>query len=507
MPERIKFSSQTFTFLFKKIFIKATGTNKNISNDAIKAYIKEFGIGKFFGDKTPYENDDGCYPEPREKKPGIYVLDIDAPPLKTNLKTWMLEDPAVKELLKKRYFETERIKYLFYTKYGYQGRRLRDLYNKLFDKDTSIKLGSSKDYSEVFLTYAGYDSVEELKKQITPQAPLSPGERREKKSVRYQGFFYHFHKHEVQSFELSIDYASTPLLPVEQRKFHNGIDGAPLYGNGELNTDGKIYASLVQKNTQRRIELIIESGNHPQGEEAMLCSIQTISNYNRVVVMEAVIVKTEVIKENPSLVTEIKRYLFLHRYCFRLQEPPLNLKNLAARKVFVKAIDQMVGAFRVWSFDEEFNIIQSRMVINEYYRALHFTRQYEGDQVHFNKQYCILKVTNHLHGNSSLCITTHPDGSTEIIAQIVLKVLDRKHKEKAKITGGVMSLTNHKEGFPAGRAIVLMKEADPNFELKTIASGQVEDLINNNRDLVMLYSTLKDIQKSMTPSEVTTRKG
>ncbi len=494
MSERIKFNRETFAFLFRKIFYKATRTKKQLTDQEIISHIRSIGKTKFFANKSSGMDEDGCYLPPPESKPGVFDLDLEQPPLRNNLKTWILEDKGVQQILFARYHSKKLIKRRFYTKYGYQGRRLHDLYTILFEKDDKQSQSSDRDYADIFLKYAGYNSIEELEGELAEKASnhLTP----EEEIIHYKGYFFNYSKHCISEFDMNIDYVGYPHFAIEQNHFHNLPNQPPFKGIGKLSNDGKIFASLHQKGNSKEFKIIIDSGGNPKAEPAMICSIQTISTYYRVISVEAIILKKELIATHPEYVRDINRYLFLHRYCFRLKKPPLNLISLKARRINVKAIDQMIGVFRVWRFDEDFNLIQSKIVIDDNYMAMCFTKQYEGEQENYNTQYCTLKVTDH-QGNSSLCITTHPRKSIEIISQMVIKVFDKNSEYPPKITGGVITLTNHQQNFASGRAIVMMKEDSLSFELETIEKDKIGAYIENDRDLVMLFTTLVDIQKSM----------
>lgn len=478
-----------------------------MTNQQIKDYIKGRGKGKFFGNITnQVEGEDGCYPTPAQDKNGIFLDDLHAEPLKENLKTKMLEDPGVKKILGVLFRQarlnakksTNRSSHP-YTKYKFQGKRLYSLYKELFDKDESEGSASSALYGKVFLKYAGFDSENDLERALQEQiqrpyetAEINPDDD---DLVRYMGFYYSFRDHDISSFEVEIDYSSPPVFRVSQVGFHDGISQRPYEGEGEFDDNGKIIISLEQKTSGRKFEMIIDCGGNPLQEKAMLCSILTVSTYGRVINVEGLIVQFDILqsKEALNIILNIKRYLFLHRYCFRLKEPPLNLNRLNARGVDVQVIKQMVGTFRVWRYDQKFNIIQSRMEINEYYKTMCYTNQYGEEQRRYNTQYCVLSVTNHLQGNRSLCITTHPEGSTEIISHIVLKVLNPTEN----ITGGVLTLTNQIEGYASSRAIALLREEDADFELRTIEKEEVKKMAGENGKLAALYELLEEIQRSM----------
>lgn len=507
MARRINFNGETFTFLFRRIFFKATGIKKDMTNQDIKDYIEGKGEGAFFGNKSPASEDDECYPKPGEKN-GFYIDDIGTPPLKANLKTWILENKEVKNILKRQFDKVRNQKLSskttppneMHTKYQFQGRRLHELYKVLFDKDKSLTKGSSNFYGEVFLKYVGFDSEFDLENELNSNLQRTPnGETnsleatKETTKIEYCGYFYSFIKHDISNFYLEIDYSKSPILQIRQIGFHDH-DLNPYNGTGELKDDGKIFVSLSQEKTHRKFEIIVDSGMNPAREKAMLCSILTISTYNKVVSIEGIIVKSEVLESDDRIELNIKRYLFLHRYCFRLQGPKLNLYNLHVRQINIHDLKEMVGTFRVWRFDNNFNIVQSKMVINEFYRGFCYTNQYDGEESNYNIQYCVLSVTNHSRENRSLCITTYPTGITEVISQIVLKVLEPKEV----LTAGVMTLTNQYVGFPSSRAIAILKEKEvSNIELKTIENDKIEQEIEGDSKLTDLHKILMHIQTSM----------
>ncbi len=497
MQENVSFNGENFTFLFLKIVAKAYPEYAGATVEEVRSLIKSKRIVHFFGDHLPSKKKDGSYPLPSKDEKGNFSPDYEAEPLLKNLKTLILEDREVKGLLVKNLEWARDQKNFPATKYEFPGRRLKELYTGLFGESRLIHKGCKRFYAELFLKYAGYNSVQEIEMDmVKKERSAAPTLPEAQTIVIYQGFYYHFPSHNVETFELEIDYFSGEEFVIKQRNFHRSIGEETYSGKGYLTIDGKIFASLKQPKTERRFEMVISSGRSPHSEEAMLSSITTITSHNQIISVEALLIQEPLLIEDPSLEENIRRYLFLHRYGFRLKESRLNFKSLKANAIDVQTLYPMIGVFRVWRFDNEFNIIQSKLVIDRHYKTMCYTDQYPPNKNHYNTQFCILRVTTPLNRAPRLFITTHPEGRTEIISQLVINVL----KEDDKITGGVLLYFNPKEGMAYGRALAMLKEeyTDDEIELKTIPAEEIKATSQGNRDLVLLYEMLEDIQLKMT---------
>ncbi len=493
---RVSFDGQTFTYLFKRIFKKAENIEGELSEEEIRQYIEKKGLGNYFGNISPITGEDESYPIPLEKN-GIFEDDIDTPPLLDNLKTKILEDEAVKAYLKEKFAQRRKDPAnKVYTKHKFHGKRLYDLYSELFGQGPDKEKGSSSLYGQVFLIYGGFHSQDELEEAHKEELDKIKLVRRPSNKINYKGYFYSFPHFDVKEYDLDIEFCNRPQLTVTLTKFDNHYTietytGLGIFQNGER----KIYLNLVEQNTGSKLRMTLVTGSAPESQPTFISCIQAVSPFGQVIDMESVLVKKQYAEANNSLVTDVKKFLILHRNAFRLQSPPLNLRRLTVRNVDVRELDELIGTFRVWRFDENFDIVQSKLVINEYYRTVCLTDHYNGRQhlEAYKKQYCSLSITKHLLGNSTLCITSYPIGSTEIVSTIVVKIPEREEL----ITGGVLTLTNYQEGFPSGKALAMMKEENDGFPLKTIKKSEIEKIKNTDRNLAMLGDTLFQIRDSM----------
>ena len=182
----------------------------------------------------------------------------------------------------------------------------------------------------------------------------------------------------------------------------------------------------------------------------------------------------------------------------------MNLDYVEAKNVSVDILSHMVGYYRVWRFDENYDIVQSMLHIGEEYQIYCYSNQYENKN--YNKQVCLININKDdvPFPNKTICMTTHPKAGTGLIAHLMIKLLPvviRKVRTlQENITGGVVCFAGREEnGFPFKSAIVLLKEEDPasiNNETfwKTIEKNQIKGEIGENAGLQILYEKLKELE-------------
>jgi|GEM_PF-4501821 len=478
MARRHKLSANEFTQLFEKILEKHLGridltqVDKNAS-----AY---FG----FREHDPFPVDEA-----------VVVSNLNA---SNSLKKAMVEDPKIFAYLTeifKRDIPKSKWKEGLDARHFFNGQNLYNKYKEIY-KEQSEECTLQDPYASVYAMYAGYDNLAVFQKSISSIARLSFPPR----ISEYRAFFYSYIKNDIREFRLQIDWSKQPF-EVRQKGFHD-FNLEPEYtGTGFLIQD-KIHATVKDESSGDRMNLIISSGFEPEEQQAMLCTVQAVSSHKgrSPICCEAMLVlDNKPLSHSEDL--RLKRFLFLHRYNFKVKGEEIALDFLEAKRRDVDMIDYLSGYYyRVWHFDEEYNIVQSVMNINNYYKATFYTALYHRDIL--NEQVCLIEINvSEALRSQTLCISTHPKKGAIIVSYMMLNLPSH---EKSNVLGGIICLTG--QGYPAVRSIAMVKdetiESGFNKELlKSFSFEQAEKEANNDPFLRLLFERLMEEEMRNTKPE------
>lgn len=478
MARRHKLSATEFTQLFEKILEKHLGrvdlsqVDKNAS-----AY---FG----FREHDPFPVDEAVVASNANTS--------------SSLKKAMVEDPKIFAYLTeifKRDIPKNKWKEGLDARHFFNGQNLYNKYKEIY-KEHSEECTLQDPYASVYAMYAGYDNLTSFQNSISNIAKTSSPPR----TTEYRAFFYSYIKHDIREFRLQIDWSKQPF-EIRQRGFHD-FNLEPEYVGFGILVQDKIHAMVKDEVSGDRMNLIISSGFEPEEQQAMLCTVQAVSSHKGRSPMccEAMLVLDNL----PLSVTEetrIKRFLFLHRYNFKVKGEELALDFLEAKRRDVDMIDYLSGFhYRVWHFDEDYNIVQSVMTINAYYKATFYTALYHRDIL--NEQVCLIEINvSDALRSQTLCISTHPKKGAMIVSYMMLNLPSH---EKSNVLGGIICLTG--QGYPAVRSIAMVKDSriKNGFDkelLRSFSFEQAEKEANNDPLLRPLFERLLEEEKRNTKPE------
>lgn len=471
MARRHKLTASEFTRLFEKILEKHLG---RVDFSAV-----EKNASAFFGfrEHDPYPADEAA-----------------SSPLQNahSLKKAMVEDPKIFRYLTdifKRDIPKDKWKAGLDARHFFNGQNLYNKYREVY-KERVKECTLQEPYASVFAMYAGYDGLAVFQKAHSG----AENSDRSMRLTHYRAFFYSYLKHDVREFRLQIDWTAEPF-EIRQKGFHD-FNQEPEYAGTATLVQGKVHAVVMDNNSGDQMKLVISSGFEPETREAMLCAVQAVSSYKdrNPICCEAVLVRDDHAL-TPSEEVRIKRFLFLHRYNFKIRDTEVTLDLLEAKRRDVDMIDYLAGHFyRVWQFDENYNLVQCVMHINDYYRATCYTTQYHRDIL--NEQVCLIEINvSDALRSQTLCISTHPKKGAMIISYMMLNLPERSSSD---ILGGIICLTG--QGHPAVRSIAMMKDErlaadfDRNI-LRSFPFGQAEQEVKNDRRLTPLFEKLMEEER------------
>lgn len=329
-----------------------------------------------------------------------------------------------------------------------------------------------------FLDNTKYPLPVDLKESLTEED--KDFDQETKSRVTYFGYYYSYTKHDINTYKLKILYDKAPQdnskeratdkeFTVIEHGFHDDLENPPLYIGYAYRLEAKLHLVLdkegkeVDKLKRDKLKITLDSGNNPIEHSAMRGSIMAISavaGQHHIMNLESFLIKQSFLNNQSDEVKKeyllsIKRYLFLHHYNFRINPEKINIKALEVKDVLVdkfsdsEKFSNIIGFWRIWRFDEDYNIITSILHIRDDYRTYYHTNHYKLPL--YNKQVCVLEIAN---DGRTLCFTASPDQGSDIISYIMLKTPEYSQT----ITGGAMTFIGKTGGYPLKRAIVVVKE-------------------------------------------------
>lgn len=379
----------------------------------------------------------------------------------------------------------------------------RYLYNKKkndYDKkNKEVTLQSP--YDSVFFLYLGFKNKEAY---LTSQT---------NNIIEYTGYYYSYKAHEVHKFKLKIDYDRKPNFnnvekqeySAEESGFHDN-DRDPIYSGYAYRLDGKLHIILWNEKQSDKMKMILDSGDNPSSNKAMRGAILAISSLqgHSPMNLETLLVRNDYrLSKGDRL--RIRRYLFLHRYNFRIKAEILNLKAMKAKGTDVHLIENFVGCWRTIRFDDNYeNLVVSILHVRADYRITCYTNQFKHEN--YNTQVCIPDITiiNYFESRT-LCLASYPNEGAKIISNMMLKI---PAGEKKQVGGAILFVAKSGE-YPINRSIVLTrdkrveeffdKNGTPNHEqlvneLKILSVPEVKEALLNNPVFEASYNFLVDLE-------------
>lgn len=414
----------------------------------------------------------------------------------------------------------------------------------LYKKHRNIENGAERvvlnktPYTNIFFAYLGYENakafihfcnkdvgkIKESQKKLQ-QAYLSyKGKKISDFATQYIGYYYSYKYHKIKPFLLKIDYRMRPnnfdpdtYLASSQGLHHLGdanyeesipieeIRGDLYEGKAE-EKGGYLYIKLVNANKAKvSSELFIigvlgSTSVKASTKRIMLSSYMGISNNGYLINGAAVLSKVDSsnLTENSDTKGPINRYLFLQRKAFRVKNQNLTtVSNLKINNHYhPSTINHLVGQYRVWNFDRQTNVYQSRFMITENYlswlQSLATSRQ-DSKKGEVQKQVCLLNIHSYELRNK-LFVSSHPKEGTGIINYAIL---DIPTVSKFDIITGVfctIGLDDTRQP-PIGGDFVMLKD-DSDFDITSIPTDKITAFLGDDQKLNKLYRYLKNGTKS-----------
>lgn len=423
---QVKFNYPQFDELLKRMFFEQLGDYN------YKSIFSNRGKAKSIG----YDDYDPCREE--------LTTDVsDKTELKINtLKYAVINNLEVKELLKSRQLAPQQINF-------------KTLYNKLnkFEKNSntpSLEQRINKDLVDVCFKYIDIVDVKDLDEPINfeeqnvtkPKAPKIPTNNLITRE--YLGLYYSYKGNCIKEFRAKISCSvDSKLFTISEVGFHENRNNKDDEFTGEANINDNRLKILLTSKKDNAIYFNLYIPSLWEKAEALRGSLTTLSSFAGHVPMCVEVVLVQ--KQNNLHITHraaVDRYLFLHRYNFIIRTEEMKLSGLKARGKDVDFLSSRLnGQYRIWRFDENSNIIQSRFDIKDNYKSTCYTAHHETDQ--YNEQVCLIFPNkSDVLGGNILGISTHPKISTGIISYLMLDIKERNPKF---ITGGLIYIGNEEK--------------------------------------------------------------
>jgi len=360
---------------------------------------------------------------------------------------------------------------------GFKSINGKYLYNKMQEvedeKTKEIKLNDF--YETIYLKYLGYKDLE----------AFQDANARAIAWTHYECFYYSFKNHAVQSFGMKLSFEADEIR-ARIKGFHDETE-EQLEGTAE-HKNGRLHIRAFNASGYE-IFLVATLGNErPQQLQYMYCAFLTVSSAGFPVSHRGMLLKTNDQPLNEESMLRVKRYMMLKRQSIRapfrtlyaLEDLKVNSNNSVDR------IAHLVGTYRVWRYDDEGNIVQSKLTIADDYTTTLYSDLFTKE---FNEQICLLDISTEY--NHRLCISTHPSNtSTQIIYYAMVEI---PHKRRVKYLNGVFCSVGAGREKSIGRDMVLYNDKSE-FKPTLIEKEEIKGFVDGKPDLQILRSRLNDIE-------------
>lgn len=304
--------------------------------------------------------------------------------------------------------------------------------------------------------------------------------------IEYSGFYYSYKENTIFEANFYIDFTQSPIS-VRMSGFHQR---APF----ELSGTGRIertyfYASLTgkrQMDWDDEFHLIAKIGNQTRPD--LLCaSFLGVSSYDYPTSGEIVLVTdTFSSKEDINI---IKQYLTLKKS--RLKSKYFDDTNgMMVKGKYLNEISHMVGFYQVLNFNPVGDLMISRFTIDEFYNSRFITTAYNANQ---NNQVCLLNISSVL--TNRLCISTHPNLGTGIIAYVMINI----PRKGEKFNKGVFCSVGQTGNMPVAGNIVL-EMVNYEVEPMRVNKDEIQQFLQDNPDMQLAFNELVKLERRKPPS-------
>jgi hypothetical protein len=332
----------------------------------------------------------------------------------------------------------------------------RYLYDKRLSLDKKKKEGSLDEYvvinapyDKLFFLYLGYGGIEEYKEAKTRQF------------IDYTGYYYSYRKHQICTYSLKVNFSRKPAFQhvpqqefiVEEQGFHDHKHN-PVYSGYGYILEGKLQLMMWVKEGSDRLRILLDSGDDPENQDAMRGIILSVSSYQGkpLTATETVVIRDDSSTENLDTL-RIKRYLFLHRYNFRIDSRPLNLHQMLAMGYPADFLRNFVGAWRVLRF-EKGKPIFSILYVEEDYHITCYNTNY--DLGNLNEQVCLPSISTEAQyqNRNTILLDCYPKEGAKKLSSLMLNIPN----SNARVTGGVINVVGGNNLYPFTSAIAMGRD-------------------------------------------------
>ncbi len=352
------------------------------------------------------------------------------------------------------------------------------LYNKIQEwKGGAEEIKIEAFYQTVFLAYLGHDSMEAFKGSYDLTLEFT----------KYKCFFYSFRYHKIREFSMEIDFQQGV---VKQKGIH------------QYDTNMEYKGSFVRHRSCIDIRLLNESNDsismlgyvgdiqEPQRMKIISVAVLFKASEGFPMAVEALMYRIDEEDENSDFETKetsIQKFLNLKRNNFRISSEIMrNTEGLTAKRINIEFINNMIGTYRIWSFDNNQNIVQTKFIVNKDYTAYLYTSYNDTKE---NLQTCLLNISTVI--KPTLVVSAHPANGMGLLSYALIGIANANDSliEGVFCTVGIRGERHRRTARP----IILLREQDV-FEPEVILHENVNDYVKDNKNLRKMKERLDELQ-------------
>jgi hypothetical protein len=333
----------------------------------------------------------------------------------------------------------------------------------------------------------------EIKADLYQHFSVTSKQKEENPPAIYIGYYYNFDTHDVKSFELRVYFNITPKYPVHKQEYY--VEEAGIHDN-----DGETYKGYAyelsqnlhvvlynEKNNEikEKLKIIMACGGNPKVVRKTRGIVLTQKSLKtRTVAVEIVFVNA--LQKTDTLELSIKRYIFIHRYNFRVEGLFGSEIKAGGRKV--NNFESMKGFWLVLRYTKKWKLKTSLLHVREDYRTLCYTinKEYE-----IQKQFCAFDIPE--TNPNVLCFKTTQINEAKVISYFMIEC----PREDDEMTIGTINLIDvNPRGlpFPMMRGLALFKEDDKKWNERLDKNGEID--VKFLEEKLDIYENIEDLEKA-----------
>ena len=385
-------------------------------------------------------------------------------------------------------------------------------------------------HAKLYFIYLGYDSLEQFlenadvhSEEVERQLSLNEGIYKyiSDFATKFVAYYFSYRENKIKKFILEIDHINE--MRVRQTGFHFVLDDTSQnaspstfsysieYKGHAIDRSNYLYIYLQGDKEEGNFMNIFlyQGGMQIQNMNLVRGTLTAMSAHGYIFSGEIFLRRIEdlkttvrelLLKEDLSPETNsIKRYLFLERRTFRIpRNTEQNINQISAKRYSLKAIESMIGIWKIWGVDYKNRIMQSKLIINHDYSTYLYTHSDVRDE----RQVCILRISEGING-LNLWISAHQQFGIELKNIASVKV-PFQTEQFIDITSGISCGLGVRQDRYASTPIVLYKIAKDDFHPKRLGEGEVRQFLfshPNRHKYIILYKKLEQAIKELPTEE------